>query len=82
MLHSNVVLALLERVGCCSLTVLCNRRQELYDRDPVNHMKLSEFLRTQLASCAAVHGAAFHTAFSRLPATLAEQVKAAVGEKA
>ncbi|CAL8468538.1 g8078 [Coccomyxa elongata] len=57
-----------------------SRRQELYDRDPVNHIKLSEFLRTQLASCAAVHGAAFQTAFSRLPATLAEQLKAAVGE--
>lgn len=69
-----------QHVGCHSDSFLCNRRQELYDRDPVNHIKLSEFLRTQLASCAAVHGAAFQTAFSRLPATLAEQLKAAVGE--
>ena len=51
------------------------RRRALHERDPVNTLKLSAFVRQQLEAAGAVHGAALQAALAALDPSIAAQLK-------
>lgn len=51
----------------------------LYEADPVNSLRLSDFFRGQLQAGAAAHGPGFATALHQLDPALQSQLKPIVG---
>ncbi len=64
---------------CFYLAGESNRWLHLYEVDPVNSLRLSEFFRGQLQAGAAAHGPGFTAALHQLDPSLQAQLKPIVG---